>query len=431
MFVKGQVMIFTLACLQFLENAKTVSGSTEVETYCKDLCAVRIGQTRPPTPEEIEICEKRCFIRVEVADFARRISNLHLGNDTIANVLLAPFSLVALLNLLMLGTSGPANLEIKNAISYSDNLTENFIHEDFKNILSILNGKSRGVELHFHTGLFFQNGIFILDSFKETAEGSYLSEITFLDYQSSPNSAKESINTWVSTRSEGRITDIISNPLSPDTKCIGVSFITFKSSWAFEFNSSLTENGIFNTGTKTINITMMTTLMKVLYFKNENMGFEIISLPFIMNSYAIYILQPVDINQLQSIENSLGPIMLNATLSQMKSKDMKVTIPKMKLEFKHSLKKDLNSFGVNKIFSPGADFTRLTTDPEIIINDLYHACALEVTEAGINTNIVAGEHVTNEEGNFHLNKPSLLFIKDKENDYEILWGKIIDPQPLP
>ncbi|KAL7644917.1 UNVERIFIED_CONTAM: hypothetical protein RMT77_004734 [Armadillidium vulgare] len=369
-----------------------------------------------------------------VKELGRKISQAQWTKNPNDNVVLSPLSISIILNLLILGTNGTSNLELKNALNYPSDLQEEAIHEVFKGILASL-PDSKGVKISLNTRLFPREGSQIQESYKNVSKNYYFTEIQSLDFEKSPALAKEAINSWVSNSTQGKIVESFSGPLRPDTVLVACSVLFLSAAWENKFNSKLTKNGIFNTGRKNITIPMMTSDMNIPYFRDDKSRCEIVALPYEDNRYSMYILKPMDstgISKLIQIENSLNSEYLDSLISQMETQRILVTIPRMKLNQKLDLEMDLKALGIKQIFSRNlANLVNLSDNQKLFLTKIFHKTFLEITEDGTSGAVVTTSVVsaTSLPERFILDKPSLLFIRDNENGLIHFWAKVIRPEP--
>ncbi|KAB7497551.1 Serpin B8 [Armadillidium nasatum] len=289
------------------------------------------------------------------------------------------------------------------------------------------------VEISIYTRLFPDKEFTILNSFSDVSETSYLSEVESLDYVNFPNASTERINNWVSDSTNGKIDKVFYQPLSPLTVCVIANVIFLNATWLNQFNSDSTRDGNFYTGTETITIPMMNRQMYVPYMRFDNERFEMISLPYVGNRSSMYILKPINGNNLKQLESTLTLNNLNTFISQMQSQKMDVTIPRMKLSFELHLKDDLLALGVNDIFyRESADFSRFTALQGVFVSAIAHKALLEVTEAGTVAAAVTVAVIgtTSIPPAFVLNEPSLIYIRDNFECLSIFYAKVMNPEPL-
>ncbi|KAL7644906.1 UNVERIFIED_CONTAM: hypothetical protein RMT77_004723 [Armadillidium vulgare] len=240
-----------------------------------------------------------------VQEIGRKISYAQWDKDPPPeNVILSPLSIAVILNLLMLGTNGTSNSEIKQVLDYPNDVQESVVHETYQEIFTSLPQSGNEVEISIYTRIFPRKGFTIFDSFTNVSETSYLSEVESLDYVNFPEASTERINNWVSDSTNGKIDKVFYEPLSPLTVCVIANVIFLNATWLNQFNPDSTKEGNFYTETETIKIPMMNKKMYVPYKKFDYEGFEIISLPYVGNRFSMYIIKPICKIDLEQILDS-------------------------------------------------------------------------------------------------------------------------------
>ncbi|KAL7644899.1 UNVERIFIED_CONTAM: hypothetical protein RMT77_004716 [Armadillidium vulgare] len=371
-----------------------------------------------------------------IHELALQISSAYWEKGSTENVVLSPVSIASLLSLLMLGSRGDSYLELKRGLDYPNDLVDESIHQIYQKLLTSLEETSNGIEISMSTRIFLQEGLSVLSRFTDIAKTSYNSRVRSLDFKGSPVRSQDIINKWVERSTNGKIQNLISQPFSPDTKFVATNVIYFNGEWENPFPKRLTSEGIFQTGTKNITVPMMVTIITVPFIRGDQIGFDIISLPYKGNRYSMYILTPKGIPgilALQRMEYHLNSNILDQLISKMEPKRVGVKMPRMKLSQKLYLKDDLRSFGINQIFDPTkADFGRLTTETGIFVSDIVHEAVLEVSETGTVAAAASSATFDRIGGNeiFVLDRPSLLFIRDNDNGLILFWARVMEPEPL-
>merc|ERR1712127_59178 len=104
---------------------------------------------------------------------------------------------------------------------------------------------SESITLDVINGLFAQKGSGFNNDYVITAKDYYLSEILQLDFVRDSFGATKAINRWVSQKTAGKITNILSN-LQPDTRLVVANAVYFNGNWADPFSPELTRDEAFN-----------------------------------------------------------------------------------------------------------------------------------------------------------------------------------------
>ena len=110
--------------------------------------------------------------------------------------------------------------------------------------------------------------------YKSDMESTFKSHVQCLDYKKNAEKSKTIINEWVASCTNGKIKDLFS-VIDPDTACVLVCCIYFKSEWYEKFKSYETRDAtFFCTKDKTSTIKMMTKMVYYSYFSIDEKGFK-------------------------------------------------------------------------------------------------------------------------------------------------------------
>ena len=121
------------------------------------------------------------------------------------------------------------------------------------------------------------------------------------------------------------------------------------------------------------------------------------------------------------IDNGLNPL-----LDRMEMREIMIRIPRFHGQFHYQLKELLQSIGIRRAFSHGADFSGIA--PGIVMDQIIHEARLEVDEGG--TEAVSGNVVTFKKGSnaeFNADHPFQFMIIHCETDAILFSGWIGDP----
>ncbi|KAB7497552.1 putative serpin-Z8 [Armadillidium nasatum] len=317
-----------------------------------------------------------------VLEIGRKISYAQWDKDSPPeNVILSPLSIAVILNLLMLGTSGTSNLEIKQALDYPNEVQESIVHETPLTVCVIAN-------------VIFLNATW-LNQFNSdfTKEGNFYTETETIKI---PMMNKKMYVPYKKFDIEGF--EMISLPYVGNR----LSMYIIKPICQIDLEQILDPNNL----------------------NNDQMEYQ-----------QRHLFKTLCVNNLRQIENCLNSNDLNTFISQMESQYMNVTIPRMKLNLGLDLKVDLSALGVNEIFDESsADFTRFSDFPDMYVNAIGHKAILEVTEKGtvaaaVTAVTIGTTSVPPPPTKFELNEPSLIFIRDNTKCLILFWGRVMKPKP--
>jgi len=162
----------------------------------------------------------------------------------------------------------------------------------------------------------------------------------------------------------------------------------------------------------------------------ENNNVQVLQMDYKGNDLSMMIILP-KINNQQTIDNlSYGQI--KSWRSQLYENEVKVYMPKFKLENKYSMKNALIEMGMPTTFTEDADLTSIAKD--LYISSIIHQTYIEVDEKGTEAAAATGITLSTSAaapGNgiiFNANHP-FVYIIQENNTGEILFiGKMDNPK---
>ena len=192
----------------------------------------------------------------------------------------------------------------------------------------------------------------------------------------------EQVNEWCSEKTHGKITKIL-DELNPDTVMLLLNAVYFKADWQHPFNPSYTYTGEFTDPTVkggTKEVQFMTQTKNFNYYEDKSV--QVVELPYKNDSTSAIVILPQEKIDLDTYLKSLDDNMLNTILAGLKSKKVRLSLPKFEIEFETKLKDILIRLGMVQAFNGNADFSGIKCSGGIHINDVIHKTYLKVDEKG-------------------------------------------------
>ena len=168
-----------------------------------------------------------------------------------------------------------------------------------------------------------------------------MSEIAEMDFQRSASSATGAINRWVSDKTAGKITNILSN-LQPDTRLVVANAVYFNGNWADPFSPELTRDEAFNVSPlEALSVPTMFQHAEVAYVDSSSVGCKMIGIPYKGEDLGMFVIVPKEKNgvvSLNSVEDRLSVDVLDDLFDQMESKLVSIQLPKFRIKQQLQLK---------------------------------------------------------------------------------------------
>jgi serine protease inhibitor len=192
--------------------------------------------------------------------------------------------------------------------------------------------------------------------------------------------APANVNNWVSTETDGLITNILPNANYASVVAVIANVIYFKGQWTTEFDPSQTAPAPFTLmdGTQ-VSVPMMHQSATYGYLQGAN--FQVVRIPYGQGRFSMLVVMPNAGTSLDSFVAGLTPDMLSGWVGQLQTGLGNLSMPKFTATFAASLVQPLTTLGMQAAFcaDPQASFPGLGL---VCIQDVEHKTVVEVDESG-------------------------------------------------
>ncbi|XP_057896854.1 serpin B6-like [Melospiza georgiana] len=317
-------------------------------------------------------------------DLLRRLCEKKSGQ----NVFFSPFSISSALSMVLLGSRGSTEAQIRKVLCLKN---AQDAHNGYQSLLSEINDLNTKYILRTANRLYGEKTLEFLPSFIESSQKSYHAGLEQMDFLHAWEDSRKQINVWVEERTEGKIQNLLAEgTLNSLTRLVLVNAIYFKGNWEEQFNKQSTREWPFHINKKETKPVQM--MFKEATFNMTYVGdlqTKILELPYVGKELSMIILLPDAIQDgstgLERLERELTHEKLMGWISpeMMSSTEVKVYLPRFKLEEGYDLKPILKSMGMPDAFESGkADFSGISPGNELVLSEVVHKSFVEVNEEG-------------------------------------------------
>ena len=231
----------------------------------------------------------------------------------------------------------------------------------------------------------------------------------------------------------------IKNILSQDdltalTRLVLVNAIYFYGDWdsPFKNNSTIRDRFSLIDGNHTM-VPFMNQRGRFNYYEDSKI--KALEIPYTDNKASMVIFLPNTTDGIAELANSFDFDYYQNIIESLQNTDVRLSLPKFKIDFKLELGTTLSQMGMPLAFSPdSADFSGMTGKPNLFISKVIHKAFINVdekgTEAAAATAVVMtmtmSPHPT-EAKIFDADHPFLFLIKDNTTGSILFMGKIMKP----
>jgi serpin B len=267
---------------------------------------------------------------------------------------------------------------------------------NFQNLTNINNdsqylGQSfssrQNVELSVANSIWLNTDLQLNSEYQADMKKYFDAGVSVLDF-SLPASAN-TINSWVSDKTHGKITSIVNPPLN-DYETILINAVYFKGKWNIPFDKSATRDEDFTAGDGSISkVPMMVHSDKYNYL--ENSEFQAIELSYKDNLSMFVFLPNASLvsMKIEDFTQTIDSAKWNEWHSQFEEKQGTILLPRFKTTYSTKLNEPLKSLGMGIAFSNDANFSRMSSTP-LKIDTVIHKTFVETNEEGTEAAAVTG-----------------------------------------
>ncbi|XP_049547040.1 serine protease inhibitor 2-like [Anopheles darlingi] len=348
------------------------------------------------------------------------------------NVVLSPISVKTLLALLYEGsaTRSETQRELSRTLGIDDPQAVGKLQEDLRQY------KSQTTEGLLITDRVFHNvsipvthkyRIIINDQYNASTE-----EINFGD----PDAASVHINRWISHNTGGLIEDVVRADTLRETLLLLINTIYFRGNWVEPFPLNATAERPFYA-------TRSTTPGKAIFMKqrerlfhhgrSEQLGAQILRLPYQQNQLAMIVVLPDEGLSLDQLLVRLTPDAVHRELTELSEEEIDLELPKFSIRYAGALREPLQRLGLTRIFSDQAELpliARGLSTPLKVSTILQKSC-IQVDEQGTQASAATESSlvftILSEPVKFIANRPFLFLILDEAKGTWLFAGKVEDP----
>jgi serine protease inhibitor len=386
-------------------------------------------KTAPKEPVVIDITEKTASVIESDNIFGFDIFREILKNDDSENIFISPTSIALALAMTYNGAEGETKTAFETALS-KQGYSADEINVSYKSLIEALKSVDPKVLLEIANSIWYRDdGTFnVLEDFININEEFYDAEVSGLDFND-PD-AINVINGWVNDKTHGLIEKIFDS-MHPDAVMYLINAIYFKGIWKHEFEESKTVNEIFYNSVGTgisANFMKQSVSLKTLVTDRFTMA----ELPYGQGNFSMIVLLPQEGITPDDLADSLTQDNWNSWNTGLSMREVDLSLPKFKFEYKKQLNDVLTNLGLGIAFTDLANFSGINGTGGLKISKVMHKSFIEVNEEGTEAAAVTGVEmvVTSVPASplqFHVNRPFLFALRETTTGAILFLGKVQDP----
>ena len=341
--------------------------------------------------------------------------NVNATEPKDGNVVVSPYSAAVALSMLAEGAEGQTKVEFNKALGNILYKAEDLGSNDTVIVKSA-------------------NSVWIDDDF--SPRNRYVSLLekdfdAFIDVENFASPvAVQAINNWCSEHTNGKIKEIIDR-LDPSNVMVLVNALYFNAPWDNEFDPALTSSQTFHGLSGDSKVKLMTG--KGYYMYAENKGFQIIQLPYEGLKYAMYVILPPEGSDMNKLISKMDASAWYAALDMLSQQEVRLYLPRFKVETSMLLNKPLQNMGIKTAFSSSADFSGIAEMGPLVLDLVKQKCYVDVTEKGTEAAAVTSAQIRLTSARppvklpvMRVDRPFAFVIADADSRNVLFAGKIVN-----
>ena len=358
------------------------------------------------------------------------------------NLFYSPYSISLALAMTYAGARGATERQMAETLRFSllrDRLHPAFNALDLALTPEVQGGAKGGFELSIANSVWGQEGHEFSATYLDTLAENYGGDVRRVDYRGQPETARTTINDWVSGETTGRIEDLIPRQaITTWTRLVLANAVFLRAKWQLPFDERATSRAPFHSlDGEESRVEMMRQTGGFGFARGD--GFEAVELPYEGGGISLVILLPHE-GRFGDIERSLDADRLGAVLEGLETRRVRLTMPKFELEATLGLADTLEGMGMPNAFDEkkaefqGMDgLSCLAGDDEcLLISDVVHKAFVSVdedgTEAAAATAVVVGitkSVIIEELVELTIDRPFIFLIRHRETGTVLFLGRVV------
>ncbi|XP_059931387.1 serpin peptidase inhibitor, clade F (alpha-2 antiplasmin, pigment epithelium derived factor), member 2b [Gadus macrocephalus] len=329
------------------------------------------------------------------------------------NVIISPLSISLALSQLALGAVNETERLLMNYL-HGNNLS--CYHETLHKALEQL----KSDDLQIATRIFLAQGLELKQKFTEDSQRLYGSKPVALE-------GLQQVNSWVEQATKGKIPEFLTS-LPPQLLLMLINAVHFKGEWIARFDPQLTSKGVFYLNdNQLVDVEMMEGPKHPMsVYVDPILEAHVARLRFQKRTSLILVLPTSGQVNVSRLAETLILSEVYSRLPQ--EQDVKVTLPKLKLEYGQELKKAFTNLDLGLIFS-NPDLSGIA-EGSLIVTSVKHKSSMELNEEGAEATAATAVIISRMSTPiFSVDRPFFFSLVDDKTKVPIMMGVVNNPNP--
>ena len=378
----------------------------------------------PVVPSRVLSAAERALIAGDTQFAFDLYRKVHQGNG---NLFFSPYSISMALAMVYTGSDGKTEEQMASVLHFESAPYD--LPPVFRALHSELLGRgTRNFQLRLGNSLWWQEGYALRQGYLNTLGKRFGATVESLDFSTTPEKSRATINDWVSRYSKGKIKELLpQGSITSLTRLVLANAIYFRATWKERFNADYTSNSPFNLlDGGQVTVPMMEQITPFAYTATG--GVQAAELPYIGERFSMIVLLPAR-GQFEDFASSLTADQVADILEHLSIQMVQIYMPRFEFRSSFKLADTLAELGMKDAFILGrANFRGMTLTRDLFLGDVYHQSIVSVDENGTYAvAATAGDMVAPDVPTVRLNRPFIFLICDIETGGILFMGEVMDP----
>jgi len=346
------------------------------------------------------------------------------------NVFFSPYSLSTAMAMVYAAAEGETKAQIQKTFHYP---APAILNPNSAALYNQFNKPNPDYKLATVNDLWMQQGLTPTKSYIDTVQRYYSGQVTALDFEGSPDSARQTINKKIVEKTKQMIPELLpKGSIKSDTAVVLTNAVYFKGDWTLPFTAERTSaQPFYNAIGRASTVQMMQQQSYFSYYEDKHI--QVVQLPYKGDDLSMLVVLPKFNHKLamQQLTKSLSATKIKQWRSGLVRQEVDLQLPKFKLDARYQMKTLLADMGMPKAFNNGAEFNLYADGTPIRLDEVYHQAVVTVDEKGTEAAAAAGA-VGMYVGmsypvEFKADHPFMFMIKDNKTDAILFLGQVNKP----
>ena len=394
------------------------------------LAACRETPGAPTLLEELPrpLSESEQRIVGATSDFAFPLLRTISATQPDENVFISPLSASMALGMTMNGAANETYEAMRTTLGFGS-AEEAEINAGYRDLIALLRGLDRHTVFEIANSVWYRNTFTPRPEFLDVTRTWFGAEVAALDF-ASPQ-ALTTINGWVKARTHGKIETIV-NEIPPLTVMYLINAMYFNGTWRNQFDPARTQSaGFHEIDGETRQIPLMH--QQAIHAYTETPDLQVVDLPYGNGAFRMTVLLPKAGLDVNAIVADLDRARWEGLLAGLQETELRLWLPKFKLEYERNMIPDLTALGMGIAFcdwpGPGfADFSRIAL-AELCISMVKQKTFVDVHERGTEAAAVTAVGVSETSmpaiPDVRIDRPFVFALRERLSGTILFVGKIV------